>query len=281
MKCYAPALFCLGFIPSVLLADTANISLILSQDAVSAIQLEVRQASLSQVLDKITQTTGIPIHYSVLPEGRVTATCVGATPKQILECLLNHKADLIFRSDTATHHTTKNNLEEVWVLGAKFDAISPSVTSAECETTVSKLQAQLQAMRAQAHEQQNPDQTETLLKLAQSKNPEDRVQGIGGLLAAGKTGDPAIKAALQAALSDNDANVRAQAISSYAHREGDDAAAELQTAMQDSSVDVRIMAVDSAGNNIALLKQALHDQDETVRSLAALKLESLNAENSR
>jgi hypothetical protein len=254
--------------------------LLISKDTATALQLEARQAPLAQVLDKITKTTGVPIHYSALPEGRVTATCVGATLRQILECVLNHKADLIFRYPHNTvWHTPKNTLEEAWVLGAKFDAISPLVTSADCEATVLKQQDQLQALRGQKRtDAVDPNQTDAMLKLAQSKDPAERSQGIGGLLAAGKPGDPAIKAALEAALSDSNADVRAQAISSFAHRNEDGTEAALQTALQDESADVRVMAVDSAGNNTALLQQALHDKNEIVRSLAVLKLETLNAE---
>ncbi|WP_394753534.1 HEAT repeat domain-containing protein [Crenothrix sp.] len=264
-------------------ADDASVSLIISKDITTALQLEARQAPLAQVLDKITQTTGVSIHYSVLPEGRVTATCVGATLRQILECVLNHKADLIFRYPHKTvWHTPNNALEEVWVLGAKFDAISPAVSSADCEATLLQQQNQLQAMRNQKPtDASSLDQTDAMLKLAQSKDPAERSQGIGGLLAEGKPGDPTIKATLEAALSDSNADVRAQAISSFAHRNEEGTESALQTALQDESVDVRVMAVDSARNNTALLQQALHDKDEIVRSLAALKLESLNTENTR
>lgn len=271
-----------SLLPALTLANDATVSLIISKNIATALQLEARQAPLPQVLDKITKTTGVPIHYSVLPEGRVTATCVGATLKQILECILNGKADLIFRYPHKTvWNTPKNTLEEVWVLGAKFDAISPSVTSADCEATVLQQQDQLQAMRDQKHaESTDSHQTDAMIKMTQSKDPAERAQGIGGLLAE-KPGDPVIKATLEAALSDSNADVRAQAISSFAHRNEEGTEAALQTAMQDESVDVRVMAVDSAGNNTVLLQQALTDKDENVRSLAALKLETLNTEKSR
>ncbi|SJM92590.1 HEAT repeat domain-containing protein [Crenothrix polyspora] len=268
---------------SVVFASDASVNLTISTETTTALQLEARQAPLAQVLDKITKTTGVPIHYSVLPEGRVTATCVGATLRHILECVLNHKADLIFRYPHNTvWHTPKNTLEEVWVLGAKFEAISPSVSSADCETTVLNQQDQLQALRKQQNhvEAEEAAQTTAMLKMTQSKDPAERAQGIGGLLAE-KPGDPAIRATLEAALSDSNPDVRAQAISSFAHRNEEGTEAALQTAMHDDAVEVRIMAVDSAGNNTALLQQALHDKDENVRSLAALKLETLSTEKAQ
>ena len=90
---------------------------------------------------------------------------------------------------------------------------------------------------------------------------------------------PTVKAALEQALTDQDANVRAQAISSLAHREGSGAAAAIQEALHDSAVDVRMMAVDGITDDIALLQQAINDSDETVRSLAAIKLEELTQGN--
>lgn len=258
-----------------------TVSWVTSTDSNTAFQLEARLAPLAQVLDKIAKSTGVTIHYSVLPEGLVTATCVGASLKPVLECLLNHKADLIFRyPQKSLWPNAKKELEEVWVLGAKFNAIASSVTSADCQATVMKQQEQLQAMRAQQQAGTTDiDSTNALIKLAQSKDPAERSQGIGGLLAAGKPGDPEIKAILEAALSDSNPDVRAQAISSYAHRHEEGAENALMTAMQDESVDVRMMAVDSAGNNMAILQQALHDKEESIRTLAHLRLDSLNTHN--
>lgn len=267
------------------LANNTTVNLVISPpNTMTALQLEVRQAPLSQVLNKVSQMTRIPIHYSILPDGLITATCVGASLKQIMECLLNHKADVIFRyADNTLGHSRNSDIQEAWVLGTKFDVITPSVTAAECNATVLKQQEQLQAIHDKKTDKAQAEAQEinNLINMAQAKNPIERAQGIGGLLAVGQPGNPAIRATLEKALSDNNPDVRAQAISSFAHREGENAATALQTALQDSSVDVRVMAVDSADNNIAVLQQALHDPNETVRSLAALKLESLNGGDTR
>lgn len=285
MKLLRLVALCLFGLAQPALGENTQISFIAPHAAVGLFQLEVRQAPLTQILRKLQQSTGITIHYSVLPEGLLTATCAGSSLKSILECLLKDKIDLIFRSEyPTTSNTTKitqTNLEEVWLLNAKFDRI-PAVSATDYEVSVLQQQKQLHTVRNKTDESINDaEQADALIKMAQSKNPEDRAQGIGGLLAVGQSGDPVIKATLEAALSDNDANVRAQAISSFAHRQEEGTEAALQTAMQDSSVDVRIMAVDSAGNNAALLQEALHDQDENVRSLAALKLQALQAENAQ
>ena len=103
--------------------DEQNIRLVMTKDTGAELQLEVRQAPLARVLDSIASKTGVRINYSVLPDGLVTATCVGSTVKQVMECLLVRKADLVFRySQQASKADPKGQPEEVWVLGAKFGA---------------------------------------------------------------------------------------------------------------------------------------------------------------
>lgn len=248
--------------------------LLITDDKGSELQLEVRQMPLAKVLDTIAQQSKVPIHYSVLPEGVITATCVGSTLKPVLECLLNRKADLIVRyprsSDKAGH---KGRIVEAWILGSKLDTTPDN-------SGVCTVASETGSMTLNSHESESesePDQTDELLKIAQSKNAAERADAIGALLAIGRKDDPQVKAMLEEALHDQDANVRAQAISTLTHR-GDNkesAAAAIQEAMQDSSVDVRMMAVDAITDDVAMLQQAVNDSDETIRELALIKLESL------
>lgn len=264
----------IGFV-SVLEANTSGelkIDLRITNNPGTELQLDVREAPLSQVLESVVLKTLVPIHYSVLPEGLVTATCVGSALKQILECLLDRKADVIFRYISAkTEPKTNSRIAEAWILGSKLtgtDAINcqaslPYVDESEIDIN---------------HEQDIVVEellTKELLNLAKSKSPEERADAIGQLLANGREDDPEIKAALEEALTDQDANVRAQAVSTFTHREGADAMGVIQNALHDSSPEVRMMAVDSISNDAALLQQAVNDSDETVRNLAVLKLEQL------
>ena len=256
--------------------------LVISDNKGSEMQLEVRQMPLAQVLDAIAGKTHVPIHYSVLPEGLVTATCVGSTLEKVLECLLDRKADLIVSySRDPAKVDSKGQVAEAWVLGSR---LASSSTTANC-VAISGQTADKGSLMLRQNEQnaQNaeaePDQTNELLKSAQSKNPVERAEAIGALLADGRKDDPEVKAALEKALTDQDANVRAQAISSLAHREGSGAAGAIQEALRDSSVDVRMMAVDGITDDIPMLQQAINDSDETVRSLAAIKLEELTQGN--
>ena len=252
--------------------EDQNIRLVMTKDSGAELQLEVRQAPLAQVLDSIASKTGVRINYSVLPEGLVTATCVGSTVKQVMECLLLRKADLVFRySRQASKADPKGQPEEAWVLGAKFG--TGQANSVFCSSAGTRQQTLPTAAKTKA--EQEPDQTDELVKMASSKIPAERAEAIGRLMAGGREGDATVKETLEAALSDPDARVRVQAISSLAHREGAGASAALHEALHDSDVSVRLTAVDNAGNDVALLQQALTDSDATVRQLAGIRLEPL------
>jgi HEAT repeats len=263
----------------------AAANLVITDGEGSELQLEVKQMPLAQVLDSIAHKTHVPIHYSILPEGLVTATCVGATLKQVLECLLDGRADLIVRNPHGLAKSdSKGQVAEAWILGSRMDGHQPAAGS--CTAAVSgqttdkgtiKLQQGQEGVEAEA--EAGLVRIGELLKMARSKNPADREEAIGGLLAEDTLDSPEVKAVLEKALTDPDENVRAQAISSLAHRDGANAAGAIQVALNDESADVRLMAVDSINDDVALLQQAVNDSDETVRSLATIKLEQLSQEN--
>ena len=249
-----------------------NIRLVMTKEAGIELQLEVRQAPLAQVLDSIASKTGVRINYSVLPDGLVTATCVGPTVKQVLDCLLVRKADLVFRfSQQPSKADPVGQPEEVWVLGAKFGA--DQTNSVVCSSLGSQQKKLPESANIKAGLE--PDQTDELVKMASSKIPAERAEAIGRLMAGGRKGDPRVKETLEAALADPDARVRVQALSSLAHREGAGASAALHEAMHDSDVSMRLTAVDNAKDDLALLQQALNDSDATVRQLAGIRLEPL------
>ncbi len=219
---WAAFLFLLGV--GQVSADQQSIRVIRSENAGSELQLEVRQASLKQVLDKIAGDTGLVIHYSVLPEGSVTATCAGTTLKQVLECLLDHKADLIFRYPGASSRSASPiQPEEVWVLKTKFE-VSPGIANSSVYKTVVTQQQTMQTTTGAQMDTEHtaPDQTNALIEKAGSKNPADRSDAI---------------AELQEALHDNDASVRLMAVNSIGNN-----ADLLQQALTDSDAKVRELA---------------------------------------
>ena len=269
-----------AFAVEVLVEHEARVDWVVSDSKGSELQLEVRQMPLERVFSTITAKTGVPIHYSVVPQGLVTATCVGATLKQVMECLLSRKADLIVSYHKPTTQaqakvSDKNHPSEMWVLGSRFTDTANCTGATATQQTINDASVKSPASQVNAAEVE-PDQTDDLLKRAKSKDAAARADAIGALMAAGRVGDANVKRALEEALTDPNANVRAQAISSLSHREGSAAAAAaLQDALHDADAGVRLMAVDGAGYNIALLQQAVNDDDDTVRTLAISKLEEL------
>ena len=254
-----------------------SFDLALADSNTNELQLEAQKIPMKQVLAAIVAKTHIKLHASVLPEGLVTATCVG-TVKTVLECLLDGKADLIVRyPKNVVKNDTNGQVVEAWILGSQFDSNHPNLASCSTNTNPSANTADSKISVSDTQDaaaKEEAERTSELLKLAQSKNSEERANAIGEILALENQNDPNISAVLEQALTDQDSEVRAQAISSYAHRDGVDAIPALQQALHDDSEDVRLMAVDSM-TDAGLLQQAASDSDETVRSLAALKLAQL------
>jgi hypothetical protein len=255
--------------PALLWAGEDNLSVLTTQDTGLELQLEARAIPLAKILRKITEQTGVPIHYTVLPQGLISATCVGTTVKQVLECLVNKKADLIFKYPPKTGKG--NHLQqpqEVWVLGTNFDSTQKDTEN--CQKVESKLIVEKQDVLPN-----KPENRDQLLEIAKTGDAKQRLDAVSQLAIQDRHNE-AIREALETASSDKDASVRAQAVFGMSRREG--SAAVLQNALHDSDVSVRLMAVDSMDGNAILLQQAVNDSDETVRELAKIKLQALSKE---
>lgn len=248
----------------------ASIQITLSKQADTAIRLEARAAQLGQILKAIADKTGANIHYSVLPEAPVTATCVGANVGQIMDCLVAKQVGLV------AHKPQKNKPAEFWLLGS-------SVGSCQAVTLASTLPKQEAKEKPSAEalaemERQTREQTDEMLKLARSKNANERYSAIGNLGAMGSNDDPNVDQVLRDAMSDKDTNVRIQAIASIVQRGGDDIADQLGRALQDKEVNVRMSAINVA-KDITILQQALNDNDPALRELAQIRLDELAKNN--
>lgn len=243
--------------------------------------LEARQTPLAGVLRQIADKTGAVIHYSVLPEEPVTATCAGGTVKAVMECLLGNWVDRIYRQTAHTKTVQSSSLQaqahsqatEIWLMGSRFGHLSSTM---QCTLDGNKV-----VPNQNAKNEASPEQAP--LRMAQaSSDPrfaELRKQAIALLATQGKTGDPAmddeVTDTLQQALKDQDPEIRAQAVFGMMNQDSTNTEI-LHEALQDNNPDVRLMAVDSADANNpaaqALLQGALSDGDETVKAAASAKL---------
>lgn len=267
------------WMPTAAMAGKGSIRLLMDSNAGTELRLEMTQFPLVQALNEIADKTGILIHYSALPDGVFNVTCVEPTVTRLLRCLLDKKADFVFRySPSMPTALAKKMPEEIWVLGGNYDAVTTAgYGTAEPQAIEKKQVADSGPAKAQkAVQNDNDDEVNKLLAQAKAKDPTIRADAIAGLATQGLEHDSAIHKVLVDALSDKNAQIREQAVSSLTRREGDKAAAQLQSALEDSDASVRLMVVDNAGENASLLQQALSDSDETVRTLASMKLDELS-----
>jgi len=128
------------------------------------------------------------------------------------------------------------------------------------------------------------DFAETIISLAASNDPAQRVAALSQLAVKGSVDSGIVQKILQAAIQDPDPQVRGQAVYAFAQQGCGDLFVVLEQALQDTALSVRLMALDSLGGDersVALLKQVVEDEDEAqaIKDLAAMKLEVLSASN--
>ncbi len=247
------------------------INVTLAKDINGGFRLVSRDAQLTEILNKISEETGVSIHYSTVSKTPVTLSCSGATVKPLLECLFGSSAGFIVRyvenSSTQSKH---QQIDQVWLLNT---AVILNTFESERSHYGDDLLAN-EELPETGKENSPLDSTQIkeLLTMAKAENPKQRVLAITKLVNHGSNDDAYIASAFKQALTDDDVSVRAVAIHGLAQMNGIDASASLQQALLDDNISVRLMALSSVDNNSNLLLQALTDSDETVRQMAEAKL---------
>lgn len=236
------------------------------------LHLEVEQAPLTQVLEIIENQTSVRLHVAPGFEQLVTANCAGTT-LEVLKCVLGKEANFIYRyADKASAKHPTSLLKEVWVLKpAPSGRRLPQHNDSDiiCEAA--------EDLDAPVGSEQ--EEVEKLSALARSSNPAQREEALSRLALAGEDNDEDIRKVLAESLRDQNPKVRAQAVSGLARRDTPEKGEVLREALHDHDVEVRLMAVSNAGEDVALLKAALHDTDRVVRDLANMKLEQISQMN--
>lgn len=239
--------------------------------------LDAARASWTEVLDEFARKAGVRFHYAVAPLGMVTVSCDRMTVTRALECLLGRDAAFMVRYRSWSAGSGRDPPPtDVWLLGqpeagSRSNGVAAMPPWREGSSPRTDRQGAVRMGTAAAVQ----DDFAALLEMTSSDDPQARMQAVGSLAARAKRNDPAVQTAFRAALMDEDANVRAQAVSGMARLAGAGVAAILREALRDRDASVRLMAVDSAvvdAEGAALLQEALADRDETVRALAAVKL---------
>jgi len=258
--------------------------------------IKARRAPWQQVFDEITRKTGAQFRTGTSRVGSVTVTIKSLPFRDAIQRLLGPQESFMCRYDgVAAPLGIKPGIpREVWLLGGKKIAQSEGPMK---ETTENKDVASILNDASNRNLVQNAagEEISELTKESQSTRPEiselveqaqneDSSQRIQAISALGdrELTDEVVSAALRTALEDDDASIRGQAFQSLVMRGGDEATEYIGRALNDSDPNVRIVAVEYVEPNnhgISILQEALGDSDETVRSLAASRLNEASGQS--
>lgn len=242
-------------------SDKAAVSFVHTGIAHAQWQLQTNQAPLTETLNEIQRVSGLRIHFSALPKQAVSATCVADELEQVLKCLLGNSVNLVFSRPVQGSVTAANN--EVWILGS---SLNTSEAQQHCA-------ASMAATAPVNTEEVKGRTTEQLLADVNADNEQRRAEAVFDLAQQTDANPAEVEAVLLKGLTDQSGLVRSQALTAWTQRQGEAALPELQQALSDVDSSVRIQAVELT-ENVAMLNQALHDQDAFVRQLAQAKLQS-------
>ncbi len=245
------------------------------------LSVEAKAGTWMQVLNEITEQTGIRFHHSWPFAGLVTVSFANLPVRQAIERLFGPEADFMFRYH-GTAYLSSSLPKEVWILGnvqgggARGQQSAPANKAAVDSNPAHVGAGRADALPAAAERPMDKVLIDHFVAMSRHEDPQMRRQAIAALTDSGTAEeDGAVAAVLDTALTDDDASVRAYGVQALAMRGGPEVMGHLWRALRDPSAEVRIMAVENAKSKdqgIALLQEALSDVDETIRSVAANRL---------
>lgn len=201
-------------------------------------------------------------------EGRVTTSFSELPLRQAFQRLLGSDANFIFQYPKDSRRNSDLVPTAVWVLGKQKVEHAASLSEQKESNPSDRVQDKSQGNK--------PAPLDELIEMTKSDFPSVRIQGLKELSASEQTDERPFNEVLEAALTDQDPGVRAQAVEIIAGRAGDEATQYLWQALRDPDPAVRMMVVQSVeptDQGLALLQEALSDEDESVRALASLSLQ--------
>lgn len=234
--------------------------------------IAVENRPLSWVLESIAKQTGIIFNVAdEVKDRQISVQLHDVSIEQALRSLLTGLDTFFYIGGQGSSPPT---LHTVWVYPQdQGRALAPL----ENPTDVVE-----EPIQVESDTSNNEDATtDTFVEMAHDDDPAVRVQGLSALADSRDTDDSTVRSTLQAALLDQEASVRAQAVQILGSRGGEEAIKHLWEALSDPDPSVRVMAVetvDPQGQGITLLEVATSDSDETVRSTAKFRLEHVNGE---
>jgi hypothetical protein len=242
------------------------------------LSLHASRRSFAEVLGAIQKETGIRFHYTLPMVEAVTLSFDDVPVPDALKRLLGREAQLIFRFPERPSTASRAGVpEEVWIFGkvsgASAEAGGPVENSVPSvvECGIARTQSPGSPAPADPTSSEQPD-IESLIETTKSEDPIRRLQALSTLDESGQADQGAVHEVLKAALTDEDAGVRARAVQALVRRDG---TAYLEQALHDQDPSVRIKALESvvpAKHGVDLVEQALSDADPAVRAMAEAML---------
>ena len=223
------------------------------------IVVDARGALIAQIIDALAARTGKPIRYQDAPNQPVTVSCHGQGLETILRCLLGTDADLAF-SHNAPGKDGQQSLAAVKILSSTFQKL-PSYASMMATARSGDPQAM---------------SLEEALALTRSSDPGQRARALEQIGRIEQVDEGTLRSSYTDALKDRDGDVRAAAVNGLTLLDGEASFPMLSAAMADEDASVRLVALDGMDvvdeNTLPYYQQALNDSDESVRTLAELRL---------
>jgi hypothetical protein len=233
-------------------------------DALGDIHLVLDDAPLVEGIDALAKASSVVIRYNGTPDRRLSIACDGKSVRIVLQCLLGLDADIIYYQ------------------GLTFKGVGNSITILSSSFTKDAIIKKNVLQHVSGQKKINESGREVLpnagnaLSLIQSSDPEERVSGLV-IVGQDRSFDSGSRREIfKQALTDEDGEVRAAAVTGLAAILHGADIGLLVTAVNDPHASVRLAAIDAMalnGRTRPYLERALSDTDETVRELASLRLE--------
>jgi HEAT repeat protein len=189
----------------------------------------------------------------------VSVSCHGQGLETVLRCLLGTDADLAFSYEEAAPGKTGHGaLAGVKILSSTFEKLPAHALTNPGQSGLGQ-----------------PLSSEEMLARTRSEDPDQRARALDQIGRFDQIDKVTLQTAYIDALKDNDGDVRAAAVNGLALLDEKASFPMLSSAMSDESASVRLAALDAMDvdeQSLAFIAEALSDPDESVRTLAQMRL---------
>ena len=229
--------------------------------------LKVDQATTGDVLDRLSSQVGIPIVHGHEREEPITLACSSSTIKPLLECLLGSSANVLYIAAGSASSKSPSDYERIVILSSSRRDLEPTDRGVSSPSSLApKVSLPL------------TPSGDLLMAMLKDSDSTKRIDALSLLGQSGGMDQETRRSLYQAALNDENGEVRGSALSGLA-RLGDPSSPSLiANGVIDPDPSVRLAAIEAlplALENRNYLESALADTDPIVRQLAQIRLAAM------